>query len=769
MGFLSRLSLQYRVAAAVALGMLVLFSFFGYLAVQTIHESTNVALSERQSLAQTFAASVDNQVQLALSQLKNVAELGILDATDGVNEEEKITLNEAQRLLQNLEAIYLLDPQGTILWVEPPSPALLGTDYSSQPHVEKLRGNSLSEVAHLARSPTQGNPPIAYVAVPVLKDGSLKGILSAGLRFAYLGPPMVPLPPEVGRSVYAELVDPDGYVLTGSEGVSLLRPDRHADILTPLTKSGEPGVTIHKVPGFDHVVAYAPLQTLEGGITVEQGIDLALAVPRRLTTMMLFFSSLALLISSVAAWFYVRRVVRPIRMLSGSAARIAAGDLDMPTPSIKRQDEIGELAQSFEEMRVKVKSSREEIQKWSAVLEDRVRERTDELEKRTQELAVLHKVADTLNRSLDLDEVLKTSLDMVLEVTGADAGSIQLLDHQSGTLPMKAHRGLPNQVMDQHEGLKVGECLCGRVALSGESIVFDETLSQKINDRPLCYIVGFQSLVALPLKYKESVVGILHVAAHREHHFQPRDVRLLSAISSEIAVAVENARLYREIQLREELRGELLSKVISAQEEERKRIARELHDEAAQILTAILVSLQAAEDALPPAQAREKANLAKARNEAAKTLREMREMILELRPTVLDDFGLIPAIEWYAENRLKASGIKTSIEVTGHARRLDTQTETALFRIVQEAINNITRHAKAREVQISLDFQDVKVVGIIKDDGTGFDVSRTERGIGLIGMQERASLLRGNCTIQSSPGSGTRIRVEIPIETKGKQ
>jgi len=136
----------------------------------------------------------------------------------------------------------------------------------------------------------------------------------------------------------------------------------------------------------------------------------------------------------------------------------------------------------------------------------------------------------------------------------------------------------------------------------------------------------------------------------------------------------------------------------------------------------------------------------------------------------LDDLGLIPAIRWYGENRLKGQGVKVHLETAGDERRLPPELETTLFRVVQEAMSNIARHAKAQNVFITLDFSSSKVVIEVEDDGEGFDlaaVSKTTdkgRGLGLMGMQERVSLFSGTMVIETAPGAGTQLRIEVPIE-----
>ncbi|HLE82155.1 MAG TPA: GAF domain-containing sensor histidine kinase, partial [Dehalococcoidia bacterium] len=287
----------------------------------------------------------------------------------------------------------------------------------------------------------------------------------------------------------------------------------------------------------------------------------------------------------------------------------------------------------------------------------------------------------------------------------------------------------------------------------------------------VCSQNGFQSLVILPLSSKDKAQGALFLASSKPDHFSfPEQRGLLAAVTHQIGIAIENARLYGEIQRREAARRQLLARVITAQEEERRRLARELHDESTQALTALIMSIQAAQDSLPEGLEKEKERLARTKAQAIHALVEMRQMILDLRPTALDDLGLVPAVRWYSETHLQPLGTQACVEMAGIKQRLPAEMEISLFRIFQEAINNIAKHSQARRATIRLDVRQEQVDCTVEDDGIGFDAGRypaqhgPDTGLGLLGMQERVSLLGGSLTIESTPGKGTRLRVSIPLE-----
>ncbi len=239
---------------------------------------------------------------------------------------------------------------------------------------------------------------------------------------------------------------------------------------------------------------------------------------------------------------------------------------------------------------------------------------------------------------------------------------------------------------------------------------------------------------------------------------------------------IEQAKteLERKVKERTQRLQETLGKIITAQEEERRRLARELHDEQSQSLGALSISLDRISHLVGPSsppQAREE--IEQARDMARSLLKETRRLIYDLRPSVLDDMGLQAAIRWCAETHLEKHGVKINIQSSLSSERLPSPVEVALFRVAQEAIVNIERHAQARNAGIMLEQQDSLLRMQVWDDGKGFvrtpfgnglDVS----GVGLEGMQERVRLLGGSIDIVSAPGKGTTIKVDVPVDREGK-
>jgi signal transduction histidine kinase len=225
-----------------------------------------------------------------------------------------------------------------------------------------------------------------------------------------------------------------------------------------------------------------------------------------------------------------------------------------------------------------------------------------------------------------------------------------------------------------------------------------------------------------------------------------------------------------------ESRDQLLRRTITAQEDERRRVARELHDETSQALTALIANLAVAQT-MPGAPAAMCAHLGALKKAAVETLQEVNRIVLDLRPTLLDDYGLIAALSWYAENRLDANETSVRLETFGAAVRLPPTVETILFRVGQEAITNIAKYARAKQVWINVLFENgvipPRITLQIQDDGVGFDAQqmlqhppKQRPSFGLLGMYERVSLVGGQIDVRSEPGKGTTICATVPLDAR---
>ncbi len=388
----------------------------------------------------------------------------------------------------------------------------------------------------------------------------------------------------------------------------------------------------------------------------------------------------------------------------------------------------------------------------------------------SQNLLTLSTIAGLVSESLDLDTILNLALDKVLELMKANVGGVLLLDQDSQTLSYRVSRGLSQAFVTGVAGLRMGEGIAGKVAQSGCPIYVDDIANDPRLTRSVVVEEGLRAFASVPLQSKRKLLGVMNIASHSPRRFRPEDVQVLSSVANLIAVVIENARLYNEMLWRDELRGELLRQIISAQEEERKRIARELHDETSQALTGLGVGVQALLNALPIETSELEAQLGRIQSMATNAYDGIHRVMCELRPRLLDDLGLLAAVNSHVENQVRRAGLTVHLEAVGTERRLAAEIETALFRIIQEATTNVIRHASADSFRITLEFKEKSVAARIEDDGTGFDVDKVMtsrvrgRALGLLGMKERAESLGGQLTIWSRRGAGTCVAAEIPCD-----
>ena len=372
----------------------------------------------------------------------------------------------------------------------------------------------------------------------------------------------------------------------------------------------------------------------------------------------------------------------------------------------------------------------------------------------------LNEVAEKLSSELELDRILPKVLQIAEELIGADGGVIALLDRESNLIGYPYLHNLPRKLA----GVTVpkGKGLAGEVMTTGRSVVIADYPAYT-GALPDFVEVGVTSIVAVPIVSGDQPFGALSlVSLNKSKGFSDRDVTILAGIGHQAGIAIENARLYENMRF-------YVRQITRAQEDERKRIARELHDDTAQALIDLSRRLD---------------NLAISREQLSETvigrleefqelidsiLRGVRRFSRDLRPSVLDDLGLLPALEWLTANLMEEDGMETELKVYGDRRRLPPEAELALFRVVQEALSNVRRHSQASRVVTVVEFGEGRVRITVKDNGQGVELPGTTGDLagtgklGLIGMHERARLLDGTLTVRSEPGKGTTVTVDVPV------
>jgi signal transduction histidine kinase len=295
----------------------------------------------------------------------------------------------------------------------------------------------------------------------------------------------------------------------------------------------------------------------------------------------------------------------------------------------------------------------------------------------------------------------------------------------------------------------------GRVLERGRSERVDSTLNDPEVDQRAARAMGITTALYVPLIVHGRAIGV--IAAHDKRGDDPRfdddDIRVGESLAARVAIAVD---------LSERVTRDAMSRVVAAQELERKRLARELHDETGQALTSILLGLKALEQAVESEEGR--AGVADLRELVVSTLQNVRRLAVELRPSALDDFGLAPALERLVHTHRQHAAIPVHLEIQLGDERLPSEIETTLYRMVQEALTNITKHAQPSAVSILLTRRASSVAMVVEDDGGGFEPGDArDGGLGLAGMRERVALVGGRLRVESAPGKGTTLAAEVPL------
>jgi signal transduction histidine kinase len=290
----------------------------------------------------------------------------------------------------------------------------------------------------------------------------------------------------------------------------------------------------------------------------------------------------------------------------------------------------------------------------------------------------------------------------------------------------------------------------------GRSERVDTTRGDPEVDQESVELMAATTGIYVPLLARDRAIGVIvaHDRLGTDPRFSDADLRLAEQFAVRAAVAVDlSLRVARDS----------LRRVVAGQELERRRLARELHDETGQALTSILLGLKALEDRADDAA--DRTAVAELRELVVSTLQDVRRLAVELRPAALDDFGLVPAVERLRDIVEEQSQMSVDVQSEIGDARLPADAETALYRIAQEAFTNVLKHAAASRVTVKLSRRDDVVSLVVQDDGTGFDQENVREGsLGLIGMRERVALLGGRLTIETSEGAGTMLRAEVPLK-----
>ena len=380
---------------------------------------------------------------------------------------------------------------------------------------------------------------------------------------------------------------------------------------------------------------------------------------------------------------------------------------------------------------------------------------------KTAESEALLSILDAELSATSLATLLNKALQVSAQTFGASAGALLLKDSEGRQLGLQA--GISLDVEDYGLTIPVGEGFSGAIAQSGQpDLVLDTRYEERIISNSLRNRAA--SLWGVPLVASSSgVLGVLVIGFDKPYYeWLPKERDLLRSLADRSALAIERARMTDALREREAVIAELSGHLLRVQEEERKRISRELHDDTGQGMMVIRLYLSMLEKSLKAPAARTK--LRETVEVVDRTVLGLRRIIAKLSPLVLEELGLIAAIRKEAKDFTKRTGVRTRVAVSDSVGRLSNQTETAVYRVVQEALHNVAKHAQAKNVTVQMGRQDDLLSLVIQDDGVGITQGPVVgRNFGLSGMTERVAMLGGSAKVLSAKSKGTRIEVKVPV------
>ena len=395
---------------------------------------------------------------------------------------------------------------------------------------------------------------------------------------------------------------------------------------------------------------------------------------------------------------------------------------------------------------------------------------------KTLESSALLSLLDAGLASADLDALMKRVLDITTQTFEASLGIILLCDAESAATSAHANTARcetpgklkvacsvgPGVNLPEDFSIEMGSGFSGRIAVTGEPEMLLDSSSDTGSLRPLVRLQA-KSLWGVPLKADRQIIGVMVIGFPKPYEWLPTERELMRAIGDRTALAIERARMVDELREREQRIAELSGHLLRVQEEERKRISRELHDETGQALMVIRLYLGMMETGITARNV--KGKIRETVEVVDRTIEGIRRIIGKLSPLVLQELGLVAAIRKEAKDFARNTGVKARVLMNEDVGRLAPGTEQAIYRVVQEALHNVAKHAKAQNVTVQVVREERQVQVIVEDDGIGIQPktgAKEQQSFGLAGIKERIAMLGGVSRVTSAEGKGTRIEISVP-------
>jgi len=711
----------------ILLGVLIV-TFLAYQAA-----AEDLVIERDTQLTRLSASQLANELNNNTQILTEVTRAAGLRRGNGDAKKQALS-DESNRLVVFDGGVVVLDQHGEVVATLPERQEIIGEDWSGRAYFGQIVRSPQAVYSDILPDGPQDSDVIA-VAVPIFGDqGELQGVLVGMFRTGASS-----VSAFYGGIVKQRLVESGRIYLVDGKGRVIYHPDperigtdfsSQSAVQSLLT--GQVGASrTRDVEGTDIVAGYAPVPGTNWGLVTEETWAALTSTSQGYRQFLFVLIALGIVIPVIVVAFGVRRITKPINELIIAAQEVAQGNFDQ-TITANTNDEIEELAEQFSLMARQLRDSYSQ-------LEQRVAERTHELES-------LYRADEELYRHLELEQVLQALVNVALDVLQADKSAILVLDRSVGRLVVRAANGFSPETLDKMS-FDPGEGLVGQVVVTGEPAIVEDTwdaphISERITDPE-----GIRSFMHVPIKTGGQIFGVFNVNYHRPRAFGETEQRLLIALAQRASLAIENAQLYEQAQY-------------LATVEERQRLARELHDAVTQSLFSASLIAEVLNRLWEKNPEEGKRRLDELRQLTRGALAEMRTLLLELRPTALMEAEVTELFRHLCDSFSGRALVQVDCSLDIECD-LPADIKIAFYRIAQEALNNIAKHAQASRVEMSLNCQDERVRMVIRDDGRGFELEAApidHLGLGI--MRERADQIGAELEISTRPAGGTQVRVE---------
>ena len=724
------------VPAAIILSAVAFTIYYAY---QQVTE--DLVVGRNQQLTHLSAGQLSADLNPYVDTLNSLARNPDIYAADVARQSDALRGAQNQLLAFDGGAV-ILDAMGRVVAAVPEQQVLVGDDWSNFGFFRQiLRGGgaAYSDIILGDRALT----PVVAVAVPILSNqgefrGTLAGLFQVGTHrpSAFYGG-IVKL--RLGQNGSTFLVDGSGRVIYHPDETRIgQQVGAQLDVAQVL--KGQAGyIRTRDAAGVDILATFAPVPGTPWGLVNEENWASLLAASRGYGQFLFLLIALGILTPTFVVLLGIKRITDPVVRLTAAAKEIAGGKYGQQI-DINTGDEIELLGAQFNQMSTQLQES-------YAQLEERV-------QARTKELATLNATAAVASHSLNLQEVLAGALDKTLEVLGMETGGAYSLEGSTLTLVAQRHRS--DEFIRQASPRPLKGSVVEQAALAERPLVWLIKDFPEARLKPLLEQEGMAQVLCIPLMAKRKLVGAFTLGTNQERCIAEEELSLLAAIGQQIGVAVENAHLY---QAAEE----------TAAAAERTRLARELHDAVTQTLFSASLIAEVLPDLWQMNETEARRRLEELRQLTRGALAEMRTLLVELRPNALVQIPLADLVQQLCESMIGRARLPIEVSAEGQ-RKLTPDVQVALYRITQEALNNVVKHSRATQAIVTLRLQDTVRLSIA-DNGSGFDPALVSADhLGLKIMRERADAIGARLSISSEPGEGTQVTVSWkPVAKEGEQ